>query len=564
MIKQIWDKISVNILQHKIASIILAVVILGAGYYAYGKLTGNGSGVQYVLAAVQKGTLVSSISGSGQVSSSNLLDLKAKASGDVIYIGVKAGQYIGGGTLIAQIDSRDAEKTVRDAKLNLESAQLNYDKIAGSISGIRGSKEKNQQGLSETYDSGFNAITNSFANLPDIMTMLNDALTSRDYDQSQWNMDYYADAVRLYDKNISIIRNDSYDKYLAARKAYDQNLVDYKSISRSSDATKIETIINQTYETNRLVSEAIKSAASLIQVYKDKITEAGYKPKALADTQLLNLNNSVSKINSQIQSLYSAKNAIQDGKEALISTDFDIRSQEIQLNKAKDALLDAQQKLSDYYIRAPFSGIVAMINVKVGDSSSASSIATMITNQKIAEISLNEVDVAKVKIGQKATLTFDAVSDLTITGKVAEIDILGSVTQGVVTYNVKIAFDTQDEKIKPGMTVSAAIITDTKQDVLLVPNAAVKSQGGNYYVEILNSADSSMTASISQNQNVTSTISPTTQSVQIGASNDSMTEISGGLKEGDSIIARTITASTATQTQQNSSSFRIPGMGGGR
>ena len=99
----------------------------------------------------------------------------------------------------------------------------------------------------------------------------------------------------------------------------------------------------------------------------------------------------------------------------------------------------------------------------------------LITKQKIAEISLNEVDAAKVKVGQKVTLTFDAIDGLSITGEVSEIDALGTVSQGVVTYGVKIAFDTQDERVKSGMSVSAAIITDVKQNVLLVPNAAVKS-----------------------------------------------------------------------------------------
>ncbi len=528
-------------MQRKILSVFLAVIILGGGYYVYGKFAGGATATQYVLAAVEKGTLVSSISGSGQVSASNQLDVKASASGNIVYVGVKSGQYVSAGTLLAQLDDRDAQKAVRDAKTGLESAQLSYDQTMGSINGIRGLKEKNQENLNKAYDDGFNAVTNTFSGLPDIMTGLSSILTNRDYDQSQWNLDYYVDAIKLYYEDISIVRDETYKNYQAARSAYDQNFIDYKSISRSSDETKIEAMIDQTYETSKLVSGAVKSASNLIQVYKDKLTEAGRQPKSLADTHLSNLNGFVSKVNGYIQSLYSAKNAIQDSKEALISTDFDIRTQEIQLNKAKDALTDAQGKLSDYYIRAPFSGIVAKVNVKVGDSSSGSAIATLITQKKIAGISLNEVDVSKIKLGNKATLTFDAVSDLNITGEVSEIDSLGTVSQGVVTYNVQIAFDTQDNRVKSGMSVSAAIITDTKQDVLLVPNAAVKSQGGAYYVEVPDST------------------TPIRQPVEIGISNDTMTEITSGLKEGDSIITRTVTSSATTQTSSGSS-FRIPGL----
>jgi multidrug efflux pump subunit AcrA (membrane-fusion protein) len=151
--------------------------------------------------------------------------------------------------------------------------------------------------------------------------------------------------------------------------------------------------------------------------------------------------------------------------------------------------------------------------------------------------------VAKVKVNQKVTLTFDAIEDLNITGEVAEIDALGTVTQGVVNYGVKIIFDTQDERVKSGMSVSAAIITDIKQDVLLVPNAAVKSNNGQY-VEVLEN-------------NI-----PRNQTVETGLSNDTMTEITSGLKEGDKVITQTITANT-TQTQtQSSTGVRIPGVGG--
>ncbi len=540
-----------NIKQHKTLMALLAVVILGGGYYAYSKFFSGTIATQYVLGAVTKGTIVSSVSGSGQVSALNQVDVKAKTSGDIVYVGVKAGQYVAAGTLIAQVDTRAAQKAVRDAETSLESAQLSYDQTVGSINGIRGIKEKNLEALNEAYDNGFNAVANVFADLPIIMAGLNSILTSRDCDQSQWNLDYYADAIHSYDEDISIVRDDIYAKYQVARKAYDQNFIDYKSVSRFSDETKIEAIINQTYETSRLISEAVKSASNLIQVYKDKLTESGRQPKTLADTHLSGLNGYVSKTNSYIQSLNSAKNNIQSAKETMAGTDFDIRTGEIQLNKAKDVLLDAQEELAGCYVHALFSGIVAQVNVEVGDSSSGSAVATLITKQKIAEVSLNEVDIAKVKVGQKATLTFDAVSDLTITGEVSQVDTIGTASQGVINYGVQIAFDTQDDRVKLGMSVSAAIITEAKQDVLLAPNAAVKSEGDSYYVEV-----------VSSTEDLTQT--PTKQSVEIGLSNDTTTEIINGLKDGDKVVTQTITANTSsTQTQsQSNTGLRIPGVGG--
>ena len=549
-------------IRHRMMALLAVAAVLTGGYYGYRAIFNSGESVRYVIAAAEKGTLIVSISGSGQVSATQQVDVKAKVSSDVIYVNVKAGQYVAAGTLLVQLYARDAQKAVRDAETNLETAQLNYDQITGSVAGIRGDKEKDSESLAKAYDDGFNAVSNTFADLPNIMTGLNTVLINHDFDQSQWNLDYYADTVRLYDENISIVRDETYAKYKAAREAYDKNMIDYKTVSRFSSVAEIEVLINQTYETSRLVSEAVKSASNFVQIYKDKMTEANRQPKALADTHLSNLNGYISKANSSIQSLYSAKNSILSGKESLISVEFDVRSAKIQLDKAKDSLLDAQEKLAEYYVRAPFGGVVAKMNVKVGDSS-ASTVATMITKQQIAEISLNEIDVAKVKTGQKVTLTFDAVSDLTITGQVAEVDAVGAVSQGVVTYIVKIAFDTQDDRIKPGMSVSAAIITEAKSNVLLVPNSAVKSQGGTSYVEIVDGDDKGLALAA----NVSGTIlnnSPRRQQIEIGTASDEFTEILSGLNEGDVIVTRTIqsTATQTTQTQQNSS-IRIPGLPGG-
>jgi len=220
------------------------------------------------------------------------------------------------------------------------------------------------------------------------------------------------------------------------------------------------------------------------------------------------------------------------------------------LQQRRNAVADARANLANYTIRAPFDGVLAKVSVQKGDSVSAgTAAATMITNQQTVEISLNEVDLSKVKVGQKVNLTFDAVADLNITGAVADIDAIGTVSQGVVTYNVKISLDTQDERVKPGMSVSASIITDIKQDVLMVQSSAIKGSGEDQYVEMPNTAvDASQ---LNQNSGIMLD-GVKRQVVTIGISNDTQTEIVSGLNENDQYISRTI-SSAKTTTQQGSS-----------
>lgn len=542
------QKILKIISKYKIISVIIIAAILFGGYFGYQKIKNKNAAVRYVTAAAEKGTIITSVSGSGQISASNQTDVKSKVSGDAIYVGVKNGQEVKTGTLLVQLDDSDAKKTVRDAEANLESAKLSLEKLEGPEGlAVPRNKQNAQDDLKKAYDDEFNTVANAFIDLPTVMTGLQNVLFGYDFTQSQWNIDFYADAVRTYDEKVSQYRDDAYTKYQAARTAYNQNFQTYKSTDRYSSTDVVEALTSQTYETTKIIADAIKSANNLIQFYKDKLTERNLTPRTLADTHLTNLNTYMGKANTHLVNLLSAQNTIKDDKDAILNADLDIKSQELSIQQKENALLDAKEKLADYFIYAPFGGVITEVSVKKGDSVSGSTVlAVLLAKQRIAEISLNEVDVAKVKVGQKVNLTFDAVSDLTISGEVEEIDTIGAVTQGVVTYGVKIIFDTQDERVKPGMSVSTAIITDVRQDVIVVSSSAVKVSGTIQYVEVLN-------GDTIQNQ-----------SVETGLSNDTMTEIISGLNEGDKVVTQTISAGTAkTQTQQNSS-LQIPGITGGR
>ena len=117
------------ILHHKFIFSIVVVALVGGGYWGYGKLNANENEIKYVLGAVTKGTLIASISGSGQISVTNQVDIKPKAAGDLLDLKVQNGQEVQEGDFIAQVDARDALKTVRDAVANLTSAKLSLEKL---------------------------------------------------------------------------------------------------------------------------------------------------------------------------------------------------------------------------------------------------------------------------------------------------------------------------------------------------------------------------------------------------------------------------------------------------
>jgi len=574
------------------AGVILLVVLLG-GYFGYQKFFASSAETRYVLAQVQKGTLVVSVSGTGQVSSSHQVDLKTKAAGDVISVNAQVGQEVKAGALLVQLNAQDALKSVRDAQAGLESAQISLAKLkqpADALSLMQAenalvqaqeSKTSAQEDLDKAYDDGFNNVANAFLDLSTVMTGLQDTLLGNTFKNDQWNIDYYTDAAKKYNTLATQYRDDAYNDYIAARTAYDKNFIDYKAASRYSDTATIESLINETYDTSKKIAEAVKASTVLIQFYKDQLTLYGQKTSTTADTHLTSLTSYTSKTNTHLLNLLSNRQTIQSDKEAIVNADrtiaektqsladlkagtdaLDLRAQELAVKQKENALLDAKETLANYSVRAPFDGVIASVDLKRGDSaSSGAAAATIITQQRIAEITLNEVDVAKVKMGQRATLTFDAIDGLSITGQVAEVDAIGTASQGVVSYGVQISFDTQDERIKPGMSLAAAIITDTKTDVLLVANSAVKTTNGQSYVQVLSGLDTSLLEQQgAASSGITSQTAPQQQAIEVGAASDTQSEIASGLQEGDWVVARTVSATAAaTQTNQNAAggAFRI-------
>lgn len=534
---------------HKFISAVFIIALFFGAYKSYLYFSGAGMvAPQYVVQAAERGTLVSSVSGTGQISASDQFDVKPNVSGNVVYLGVAEGQKVGSGALIVRLDDTDAQKTVRDAEINLQSSQLSLQQL-----------QLSSANMDKLLNDAFSSVSNTFLDFPTIYSDSKQILLSDDLNpKNQSNNDFYKNFVSQSDdvnlNKISLLVDSATSDYSTAKGDYDSAFLLYKNTSRYAAPTDITGLLEGTIKSAMSMAQALKSEQNIIDFITDYVSNnSGKKLPSMITTYKTTLKNDIGLANSHLSDLTTVYNSIQNAP-------LNIQSQQLSLEQKQNSLADAKANLVYYYIRAPLSGIVAKLNVKNGDPVSPSAVvATMINSQRIAGISLNEVDVGKVKIGQKATLTFDALPNLTLTGKVAQIDTIGTVSQGVVTYNVQIALDTDDSQVRLGMSVSASIVTDVKQDILIVPNSAVKLSGNSNYVQVLDvSANSS-----SGGQGVVSAISPRQVQVQIGSSNDSITEIISGLKEGDSVVTQTITGAAQTQAMQQSSALRIPGLTGG-
>lgn len=218
-----------------------------------------------------------------------------------------------------------------------------------------------------------------------------------------------------------------------------------------------------------------------------------------------------------------------------------------QVEQAKAATEFAETNLRYTRIISPVAGIVVSRNVDVGQTVAASfqtptlfTIAEDLTKMQI-DTNVGEADIGRVKVGQEVEFTVDAFPDATFKGTVGQVRIAPIIVQNVVTYDVVVRVNNRDLLLKPGMTANVSIISDIREDVLRIPNAALRfrpSEKGTAPPERKGPA-----VWILENGK------PKRVTVAVGISDGNYTElVSGGLKEGQALIVEALKRTKAQAT----------------
>ncbi len=193
--------------------------------------------------------------------------------------------------------------------------------------------------------------------------------------------------------------------------------------------------------------------------------------------------------------------------------------------QAQAQLEQARIRLDDTTLYAPFAGVVAQINVAPGETISPETTPLVLIDiaRYLVKVTVDEVDISRVVIGQQVEVLIDALGAPTLTGTVLRSEPLPSSDSGVTSYRVTVEIDPSGRALKPGMTASASIIADTRSDVLSLPAAAVRSEGEKSLVKLVVSAADG-----------TRTIED--REVQVGLRTSDTVEIVSGLAEGDQVV----------------------------
>jgi len=152
--------------------------------------------------------------------------------------------------------------------------------------------------------------------------------------------------------------------------------------------------------------------------------------------------------------------------------------------KAKASLEATQKKLDALVVTAPCDGQIASVEVSDGAAvTDGDALLSIVEDAGMSLVlSVDELDIVAVQIGQRAVMELDALSDVTLTGTVEKIAPLGNAETAVTTFDVYIALDEVDARVKGGMNVSGEIVVDTAQDAVLIPVDALGKANGAYTV----------------------------------------------------------------------------------
>jgi len=228
----------------------------------------------------------------------------------------------------------------------------------------------------------------------------------------------------------------------------------------------------------------------------------------------------------------SIRSSVASARQNFSATERKYLDSDTGIQSAKASVISAftaYNATKDTVVKAPIDGTIANLNVSIGDNTTASSVQS--TGSRIVHIinmdayrlgiKVTELQIAKIQLGLPVTIVFDAFPEQAFNGTIVKSDTIGTVEQGLITYNIEISLESPNSAIKPGMSATVEIDVAQKQDTLAIPVSALKTDGEKKFVKVL------------ENNKVVDT------AVKIGMRGSKYIEVLEGVSEGTRIVIDT-------------------------
>ncbi len=516
-----------------VVAILVVVTIIG-GITAVVRSTNAKEAMKVVAVdtTVEKRDITSSITGSAVVNPKDQYSITALVSGDVLTANFEQGDVVQEGDILYEIDASDAQTSIENADISYQRSQMDYNKaaenyanltvkskIAGTVKTLyvkRGDSVSQGTKIADIYDDSTLTLTITF----------NDA-----------------DAANISKGMSATVRVSSNGEILSGT-VTDVNASGFASTGN----TKV-----------RKVKISVKNPGVLMNTETATAEVNGFACSAAGTFEYATEKTITAENSGDIDAVYVSEGDKVSVGTKLVHIDSDtvednLTSSSLSLRSSALSRQNAQDKLDDYTITAPISGTVVMKNIKTGDKLDNSNMSTEMAviydmSSLECELSVDELDIKNVEIGQSVVITSDAVEGKAYHGEVLNVSINGTTSGGVTTYPVTIVITDFDEDLLPGMNIDVEITTSQAKDVLAVPVTAV-NRGNIVYVK-----------GEKTEENDRAPEGYKSVKVETGVYNNEYIEIKSGLNEGDVVYTPQI-QSAATDVFSDMAGM-MGSMGGG-
>jgi HlyD family secretion protein len=527
--------------------IVIIVAIVAALYFTQSSSASTSTGPATF--TVTTGSITASVSGTGAIAAEQTLDLAFASSGTVTEVLVTEGDLVTAGQPLARFDTRDLELQVASAQAALESAHLTLVQtrdgnvqpadISAQQAAVA-SAEAQLRSAQATLEALRNPTPDTISRAETAVRQAELALESQRSSASATKTTAEQDLLKAVDA-----LTQAQSQYATAKGNWEfvsetgQDPTDPESTDAEGKKVKnklSDTQRQQYYDTFVQAEAALRSAeASVQQAQIDYDATRAAEPNSIqqaeatladAQAQLAALRNpSANAIKQARASVDQARANVAQARANLDKltapgTASDVAIQQVAVTQAEQSLAQAQLKLGQATLTAPFGGVVTGVTIVPGSVASEPVMSLVDRDPLHVDLKLSENDVARVAVGMPVTLTIDALRSKQLTGTVTYIATAAETSSGVVTYEVRVSVDDPGEQVKIGMTASLNIVYATKDDALLVPNSALLPNGAGYAVQVLG-ADGAVAE----------------VPVVVGLSDGTNTEIVSGLSAGQAVIA---------------------------
>ena len=515
------------------------IVSLVAGYFAYRVIAGKQASATSELqtASVQRGALATTLSSSGTARSGQSATITWEAEGKVGEVALKPGDLVKADQQLAALDPQTISADMINARQKLATAEQAFEDLQNSTlqqAQALQALEEAQATLASLKVTASEESSQAQLALANAQIALADAQRTRNYMSYPHSTD-------------PLVIEKAQTDYLLAKKVYKEALSVYNKLKKRNltDPERARALTNLLAAKQRMDQALATYNWYILDYTPSDIAQADGElavaqanlEKAQADWENLKDGSSSAVIAMAEASLADAQREWERVKDGPSEADL----------AAAQADIDAAQaELNDAYLLAPFAGTITKVDVSTGDLVSAGDAAFRIDDLSsiFIDIQISEVDLASLRVGQKATLEFDAIADKQYTGELSEIGMIGTNSQGVVNYPATVRVTDADEDVLPGMTASVTIVLEERDDIMQVPNKAIRTSNGQQSVVVLFEGEQ------------------ITVPVTVGLVGDTMSEItSSQLQEGDVVVIRTSSSNSSSTTQNNTRSEFMPGGG---